>query len=102
MTFERKFFFGFLVEGLYQKFLLSVNISLLNVYIGKGGNYLQEEEFQSQRYLGCYLLSPAEIPQLELMELHIFSLLKRLIPNYPYDNSTLVLFPVVEFSNEKV
>jgi hypothetical protein len=36
------------------------------------------------------------------MQLHIFSLLKRLIPNYPYDNSSLVLFPVVEFSSEEV
>ena len=102
MSFERKFFFGYLVEDVYQNLLSSVNNSLLDLYIKNGGEYLQEEIFQNKRYLGCYSSSPADIPHLELLESHIFSLLKRIIPNHPYDNSSLVLFPVVEFSNEKV
>ncbi|MBA3602871.1 MAG: hypothetical protein H0W50_04355 [Parachlamydiaceae bacterium] len=90
------------MNSLYRKFLLSVEQPLIDIYFQPNGNYLKEVTFQNECYFGCHLPSPTDISQLELLELHIFSLLKRLIPNYPYDSSSLVLFPVVEFLNEKV
>lgn len=99
--FERKFFLGFLVDVDYQLALSSVNQRLIALYIQDSGNYLQEATFQEQRYLGCFLASPCEISHLELMEAHIYSLLKRLIPHHPYHHSTLWFFPMVEFLNKK-
>lgn len=99
--FKRKFFLGMAVDSLFQQALSSVNRQILDYYIQNTGNYLQEVSFQEERYLGCFLTSPTETSHLELMELHIFSLLKRLLPHYPYQNSALWLIPLVELSQQE-
>ncbi len=101
--FERKFFLGFQIDELYQNALSSVNKQLFEHFVQSKGNYLQQVTFQGQDYLGCHLKSPIEISDLELMQVHTFSLLRRLVPEtqYLYNHSILWLFPVVEFSNQK-
>lgn len=99
--FERKLFLGFQIEPSFQKALLAVNQQLLALFIGKDGEYLHELSYEKKRYLGRFVDSPVELTTLELSQEHIYSLLKRLIPHYPYEQSSLWLLPVVDLLNEK-
>lgn len=97
--FERKLFLGFHVDSRYQAALLLANKQLLTYFISPNSQYLQEYFHQNQRYIGKFLASPTETGQLELVNSNIYSLLDRLVPDYPYAESPLWLFPVIEFHN---
>lgn len=93
---ERRLFLGFPVDRLYESALLNVSPQLLALFIQNEGQYLEEVFFENQRYLGHYLKSPANLSDLELMQSHIYSLLKRLVSSYPYEKSALWLFPIIQ------
>lgn len=94
--FDRNLFLGFPVDRLYQTGLFSANPQLLSLYIQENGDYLQEHYSAETRYLGCPIPSPARLLDLELLESHIFSLLTRLVPNYSFTNSKLMLMPLIQ------
>jgi hypothetical protein len=98
--FERRLFLGFQIDSAYQTALLAVNKALLGHFINDNGEYLSELVYENQRYLGRFLDSPIEVNSLEFSQEHIISLLKRLIPNYAYESSTLWLLPVVDLNEE--
>ena len=96
MSFERLLFLGFPVDEAYQAKLLALNPQLLDLFIQKNGEYLQEMVFQGQKYLGRVIASPAQLADLDLLESHIYSLLNRLLPSHPYEGSELLLFPYIK------
>lgn len=94
--FERKLFFGCLISQEFENALLETNPELLSLFTQSKGEYLHEIFFQEQRYLGRFVPSPCEVSDLEQLKPHIYSLLKRLVPDYAYENTPLWLLPVVE------
>lgn len=93
--FERKLFLGYLIDACYEKHLSKANPQLLSLFTSPNGEYLHQLLHQDQNYLGRFLPSPHSLSDIELLKPHIFSLLKRLAPDYTYENSQLWLFPVV-------
>lgn len=94
--FERKLFLGFLIDVEYEKMLDQLNPELKSIFIRGGGEYLQEIVYKDTLYLGRFVPSPATHSELELLNLHVFSLLKRLIPQFPYENRALWLLPIID------
>lgn len=94
--FDRKLFLGFLISQEYENALLAINPQLFALFIHTKSEYLHEIVYHEQRYLGRFIPSPCELSDLELLETHIYSLLKRLVPDHSYENNALWLFPVVE------
>lgn len=85
-------FLGLPVDSSLALSIGKINPQLLSLFLHSGEDYLQEVTFQGTRYIGKFVQNEEPLIQLELLEANIFSLLKKLIPNHPYENSHLILF----------
>ena len=97
------FFFGFPVDTQYQTALSQLDRKIYCVFVRPEGeeSYLQEYTHGSQLYLGKKLGTLIECTTLELLQVNIYSLLKKLVPGYPYEAIPLQLLPLVANSAEE-
>lgn len=94
--FKRELFLGYPIDPHYEQELADLNPQLLAFFIKPRGDYLQRIIYLESHYLGRIISSPATLSDIEKMHPHIYSLLRRLIPDYPYERNPLWLFPLVE------
>ena len=93
LNLQRPIFLGFPVSEAMNDALKRVNPSLLALFTQGGDDYLEEYCYQEQRYLGKAIGESVDTAKLRLVEANILSLLKRLLPDYPFLASFLVLIP---------
>ena len=90
------------MNELFLSALNALNPKVVAIYVTHEGScvseavYLQEFVHHETRYLGKFLGSKTDLSSLELLEENIYSILKRLVPSYPYLDVPLKLFPVKE------
>lgn len=90
-------FFGFPVTDMYEKSLSALPVKERELFIQKGiSPYLEEKEMESVRYLGKRLDSPFLFSSLDNARENILSLLKRLVPSFPYEKYPLQLIAFIE------
>lgn len=94
-------FLGFPVDSNFSIKLDQINPAIRTLFIKSEENYLHEVQKNNQCYLGKLIPNKSELPALEMLEANIYSLLKRLVPDYPYENVPLALFPVPESSTHQ-
>jgi hypothetical protein len=94
--YNARLFLGFPKEHELNFALQKINPALLSAFIQGDENYLKEIVYEKKKYLGKYISNPADLQTLELLQENIYSLLKRLIPDYPYQNTPLSLLPILE------
>lgn len=103
-------FLGFLVDEAFTRALEKNTPEYLHFFLQPGSGYLEEVTYQEERYIGKFVSNEQNVGQLELLEAHIFSLLKKLAPDYNYTHSNLVLFAlpqkevapaVISYKNKK-
>lgn len=93
--FELQLFLGFPVDSVYQQKLKLLSFPEKDLFIQKGDSlYLQEIESEGVVYLGKSLGVCVEIESLNPLQIHVYSLLKRLIPDYPYEEKPLLLLAI--------
>lgn len=92
---EASLFFGFPINGLYATALAAVNEKVYRMFVGNNGSYLEEIDYKSQRYLGKSLPTLVDSAELELLQLNIYSLLKKLVPDFAYEATPLHLLPLL-------
>jgi hypothetical protein len=89
---EYQLFFGFPVQDSYQRELNQLPAAVIDLYIqNQNSSYLQQIEYEGISYLGKWLGAFVEMSSLDAMQVHIFSLLKLLIPHYPFEKNSLML-----------
>lgn len=88
---DSSLFLGFPVDDSFSEALKQNKPEFLALFINSGEAYLDEVQFEGVRYLGKYVKNEESLKQLELLKTNIFSLLKRLVANYDYLNSNLIL-----------
>lgn len=59
-----------------------------------GEEYLNEFSYKGMRFLGKGLGSMISLSELELIEKNIYSLLKKVVSQFPYEEVPLYLFPI--------
>ncbi len=96
--FDSFLFLGIRVDDALDQALADVNPHLLDHLVKNGSDYLHETTLENQRYIGKNLGRISEIENLDLLEANIYSLLKKLLPDYPFEPTSLVLFPQAEES----
>lgn len=87
-------FLGFPVDKLYGEELGKANPHIVAQFIQKEGSYLREITYQDMRFFGKFLGNFTELRKVTLLEANIYSLLKKLVPNFPYQEIPLYLFPI--------
>ena len=92
---EMQLFLGFPVDRAFAAALKQLDKSILEIFVGiKPTDYLQDIEFQNMRYLGKIVGEIGDSAQLNLLKENIYSLLIKLVPQYPSHEVELVLFPI--------
>lgn len=90
--FDTVLFLGFPLSEAYRQALIQIPAIERELFIqNQDSNYLQKIEYEGIEYLGKYLGSSIEMAKLSMSHSHIYSLLKKLIPHFPYEKSPLLL-----------
>lgn len=90
---ELSLFLGFAKTPIFETHLKKTNPHLATL-LTNGNEYLMQLEHESGSFLGKYLEPLLSIDDLWQSEIHILSLLKKLVPNYCFISSSLVLLTV--------
>lgn len=92
--FEYSLFFGFpLADDAYRQELEKIP-SHVRLLFMQGGEYLELVVDNQISYLGKRLGDCIDGSSLDLLQDHIISLLKRLVPSYQYNKNDLVLLAI--------
>ncbi|KAF3361723.1 Uncharacterized protein PHSC3_001722 [Chlamydiales bacterium STE3] len=91
---QLELFLGFQIEKDFADKLQKVNLDVRSLFIKNQPGYLQEVEFQQQRYIGKMIDVNTDLDALFLLKNNILSILKKLVPEFPYKEDSLVLFPL--------
>lgn len=89
---ESELFLGFAIDPIFEKKLASADPQSLKNFIGNK-EFLWKVSYEGIEYLGKPVGKKATLSSLDLVENNIFSLLKRVLPDYPYEETPLYLFP---------
>lgn len=85
-------FLGFPVDPSY---IAQVNSQILELFLrSRNDEYLHEVFHEGIRYFGKFAGQVSNVADLGLLQKNIYSLLKKLSPDYPYEQTPLVLFVV--------
>jgi hypothetical protein len=100
---ETQLFLGLPLSDSFLLQLRSLPDSLRELFIQvHSSEYLQEIEHEELGYLGKFLGPSISLSSLELIENNVISLLRKLVPNFPYEENPLLLFAVnLSASHEK-
>ena len=98
-SFDSHLFLGFTVDSSFQKSFNLIDLKSKALFIQKNDAYLQEYLFNETLFLGKYLGEKADLNQISLLSSNIYSLLKKIVPNYSYDQSDLWLIPVIKVNS---
>jgi hypothetical protein len=95
MPIEHQLFLGLPLSDSYLKELKKLPPYIQNLFIQPhSSDYLQRVESKGIVYLGKCLGSFIKLADIETLQIHIYSLLKRLISDYPYEQVPLLLLPI--------
>jgi hypothetical protein len=90
--FDTILFLGFPLSAAYQQALIQLPAAERELFIqSQDSVYLQKIENEGMEYLGKSLGPSIDIATLEMSYSHIHSLLKKLIPHFPYEQHPLLL-----------
>lgn len=96
-TFQSELFLGFSVDPTFENELNSLDNQIKSLYIQENSDaYLTKYALNDKQFLGKYIGTSSNLPHLELASTNIYSLLKKIVPNYPYDQSELFVIPVIK------
>ncbi|MFI0434143.1 MAG: hypothetical protein ACH350_00250 [Parachlamydiaceae bacterium] len=91
--FDTQLFLGFLLFDTYLVKLRSLSDSERALFIQhEDPAYLQLVVNQGVEYLGKYLGQSVDMATVDLSSSHIYSVLRKLVPDFPYKDHPLVLF----------
>ena len=97
--FDAALFLGFPVDMAYLKAIEAVDPNLKAYFLNcQNGDYLCEVNHEGIRYLGKFAGQISNISDLGLLQNHIYSILRRVAPHYPYETIPLVLFSLSKSS----
>lgn len=92
--FETQLFLAYPLNSQYEAKLEQIPHSLRVFFIQDHPDYLQQITHNGIPYLGKQLEKVIDLRTLDSLEAHIISLLKRLVPDHPYENDTLTFLPL--------
>lgn len=89
---EYELFFGFPINEKFKARLQEVNPYFLSLFIREGDDYLQQVTFNHEQFLGRKIGQASQLSKLESLQVNIYSILKKLVPDFSVEEIPLVLF----------
>lgn len=95
---DLKLFFGFSVDASLEDALTKANSHAVQLFINNSSEYLHEVFHDGKRYVGKFVGQITSPPELELLEANIYSITKKLVPDYDFSLNPAVLLVTTEQS----
>ena len=95
---DLKLFFGFEVEASLEDALSKANSHAVQLFINNSSEYLHEVFHNGNRYIGKFIGEISSPSELELLQANIYSITKKLVPNYDFNLNPAVLLVTTEES----
>ncbi|NGX57783.1 MAG: hypothetical protein K940chlam3_00678 [Chlamydiae bacterium] len=89
-------FLGYPVSQELAALIDSIPADRRDLYIQSTGEYLTEIQIDNHRYLGKSCGNLSELENLTLLEENIYTLLEKVVPDFPYTETPLTLFPITD------
>lgn len=100
--FETELFLGFPLSESFQQALTLLPETERALFIqNKPSPYLQQIESDGKLFLGKSLGASLELSALEACNSHILSLLKKLVPSFPYEHHPLLLLALPSLMSQE-
>lgn len=93
--FDLELFLGFPINKAFAEATAKLDPKITLLFIGDSDEYLRQVAYQDVVYWGKNIGEICDVDKLELIESNIYSLLKKIVPDYPYAETSLLLFPLV-------
>lgn len=93
--YEVELFLGFPIDSSFATALSSIDPKIISIFIRNDRDYLQEITYQNNRYIGKFAGKLNDLSGLELLNSNIYSILKKIVPDYPFEKTQLELFPAI-------
>lgn len=91
--FAVELFLGFPVDALFADNKQEIDPQVVALFVQNGDEYLQDVMYKDKRYFGKFAGKINDLAALELLEEHIYSLLKKIVPSHNFEKKQLSLFP---------
>jgi len=85
-------FLGCPIDDHLENELQAVDPKILNLFL-QSDEYLTKIVYNDMNFLGKYTNTTSNSSELTLLQDNIYSILKKVLPKYPFENKPLVLFP---------
>jgi hypothetical protein len=93
MPYREVMFLGFMVSPSFADSLAAAPSALREALIGQDEkHYLADVRYKNERYIGKRINEGCTTAALDLSAEHIYSVLKKIVPDFPYDQHNLYLF----------
>lgn len=89
------FFLGFPMREDFAKAVAKLDPKFIQLFVGENDEYLKQATYKDVIYWGKNVGEIGDVDKLELLESNIYSILKKIVPDYPYQEIPLLLFPLV-------
>ena len=98
--FDHHLFFGLPLFEPYLHRLNELPAPFRDAFIqDQSTDYLQQIENEGIVYVGKCINPPLELASLDSLEIHIYSILKKLIPDYPFEQHPLIVLAILYTPN---
>lgn len=88
-------FFGLPLNNDFLNKFQKINPNVCLLFIHDNNNeYLQKITLNESIFIGKNIGKITDLDSLQLSQKHVISILKKLIPDHPFDSDSLVLFPL--------
>lgn len=101
MDLSNKLFIGFTVKDDFREMLTLVPKEIVSLFIQRDSDYLQRFSSGGVDYLGKQLEEITSMESLELIQQNVYSLLRRLVADYPYESESLVILSINDSADDK-
>jgi hypothetical protein len=88
---DLQLFFGFQVDVSFEDALNKANSHTVKLFINNNSQYLHEVFHEGKRYIGKFVGQASDPQALELLQANIFSIAKKLTPDYDFSTNLAVL-----------
>lgn len=100
MSFDTQLFIGFPLTFEYEERLEKVPRELLSLFIQESPDYLRRFSNEKDVFLGKQISGVTSVDSIELIQQNIYSLLRRLIPDYPYELHPLIIMTIQQNAHD--
>ena len=91
---DLELFVGFPIQDSLQERLKKIPPNVFSLLVGDNPDYLKEWVGAEGHFIGKKVGKEIDLETLKLVEANIYSLLTRLMPDYPLKDTPLILFSI--------